>query len=53
MAVHAWDIAGAALAGLKTAFVAQTAYLAVYPKPTIKADSLVEAANQIVTADKT
>ena len=51
VAVHAWDVAGAALAGLKTAFVAQTDYLAVYPKPTIKADSLVEVANQIVTAE--
>ena len=53
VAVHAWDIAGAALAGLKTAFVKQTEYLAVYPKPEIVADSLVEVANQIVTADKT
>ena len=50
VAVHAWDIAGAALAGLRTAFVTQEEpeYLAVYPQPDIIASNLVEAANQIM-----
>lgn len=50
VAVHAWDIAGAARAGLRTAFITQEEkdYLGVYPQPEIVASDLVEAANQIV-----
>ncbi|HEY9875247.1 MAG TPA: haloacid dehalogenase type II [Candidatus Obscuribacterales bacterium] len=50
VAVHAWDIAGAARAGLKTAFITQEEkdYLSIYPQPDVVADSLVEAANKIL-----
>lgn len=50
VAAHAWDIMGAASAGLKTAFITQTekVYLTVYPQPDIIAVDLGEAANQIV-----
>lgn len=50
VAVHAWDIAGAAKAGLQTAFVTQAEkeYLSVYPQPNVIANNLVEAANQII-----
>lgn len=50
VAAHAWDIAGAALANLRTAFVSQVEldYLSVYPQPEVVADSLVAAANKIV-----
>ena len=50
VAAHAWDIAGAATAGLKTAFITQEEkeYLSVYPQPEIIADSLLQAANKIV-----
>ena len=49
-AIHAWDIAGAAQAGLKTAFVSQQEkdYLSIYPQPEIITSNLVEAASQIV-----
>lgn len=54
VAVHAWDIAGATCAGLKTAFITQEEkdYLSVYPQPEVVANDLVEAANKIVTAEK-
>jgi 2-haloacid dehalogenase len=50
VAAHAWDIAGAACAGLRTAFINQEEkdYLGVYPQPEVIASDLVEAANQIV-----
>lgn len=50
VAAHAWDIAGAALANLRTAFVTQVEldYLSVYPQPEVVGDSLVSAANKIV-----
>jgi 2-haloacid dehalogenase len=50
VAAHAWDIAGAACAGLRTAFITQEEkdYLGVYPQPEVIASDLVEAANQIV-----
>lgn len=50
VAAHAWDIAGAACAGLRTAFInkEEKDYLSVYPQPEIIASDLVEAANQIV-----
>lgn len=53
VAVHAWDIAGAACAGLRTAFITQEEkdYLGVYPQPDVVASDLVEAANQIVKID--
>lgn len=54
VAAHAWDIMGAVLAGLKTAFITQEEkdYLSVYPQPDLIANSLVEAANQIVETVK-
>jgi 2-haloacid dehalogenase len=50
VAAHAWDIAGAACAGLRTAFInkEEKDYLGVYPQPEIIASDLVEAAKQIV-----
>ncbi len=50
VAAHAWDIAGAARADLRTAFVTQNEidYLSVYPQPEVIADSLVAASNKIV-----
>jgi len=50
VAAHAWDIAGAACAGLRTAFInkEEKDYLGVYPQPEIIASDLVEAANRIV-----
>ncbi|MEW6494469.1 MAG: HAD family hydrolase [Cyanobacteriota bacterium] len=52
IAAHAWDIAGAACAGLRTVFITQEEkdYLSVYPQPEVIASNLVEAANQIVEA---
>jgi 2-haloacid dehalogenase len=50
VAAHAWDIAGAACAGLRTVFITQEEkdYLGVYPQPEVVASDLVEAANQIM-----
>ncbi|MGB3759173.1 MAG: HAD family hydrolase [Rivularia sp. (in: cyanobacteria)] len=50
VAAHAWDIAGAARADLRTAFITQNEpeYLSVYPQPEVIADSLVAASNKIV-----
>jgi len=50
VAAHAWDIMGAALAGLKTAFITQEekTYLSVYPQPDVIAINLIDAANQII-----
>jgi 2-haloacid dehalogenase len=50
VAAHAWDIAGASRAGLKTAFVTSVegSYLDVYPKPDVVAASLLEAAHAMV-----
>jgi 2-haloacid dehalogenase len=52
VAVHAWDIAGAANSGLRTAFINQEEkdYLSIYPQPEVVATNLVEAANKIVEA---
>jgi len=46
----AWDIAGAARAGLRTAFISSVegSYLGVYPKPDVVAGSLLEAARAMV-----
>ena len=54
VAAHAWDIMGAASAGLRTAFITQAekAFLAVYPQPDVVAVDLVEAANQIVAVTR-
>lgn len=54
VAAHAWDIAGAARAGLRTAFIIQQEkdYLSIYPQPEVMTDNLVEAANKIVQASK-
>jgi 2-haloacid dehalogenase len=50
VAAHAWDIAGAARAGLRTAFITSVegSYLNVYPEPDIVAGSLLEAARAMV-----
>lgn len=50
LAAHAWDIAGAARAGLRTAFITSVegAYLRVYPEPDIVAGSLLEAAKALL-----
>ncbi len=50
VAAHAWDIAGAIRAGLKTAFVTseEKTYLSIYPKPEVIAPSLIEAIGQII-----
>ena len=52
VAVHAWDIAGAAKANLRTAFITQEEkdYLSIYPQPEVIASNLVDAANKIVEA---
>jgi 2-haloacid dehalogenase len=50
VAAHAWDIQGAARAGLRTAFVApgDGAYLDVFPAPDIIAPDLVSAAAAVL-----
>jgi 2-haloacid dehalogenase len=50
VAAHAWDIAGAACAGLRTVFITQEEkdYLGVYPQPEVVANDLIEAANQLL-----
>ena len=52
VAVHAWDIAGAAKANLRTAFITQEEkdYLSIYPQPEVITSNLVDAANKIVEA---
>jgi 2-haloacid dehalogenase len=49
VAAHAWDVAGAACAGLQTAFIPQEEknYLGVYPQPDVVAINLVEAATRL------
>ena len=50
VAVHAWDIAGASLAGMRTAFITsqEKDYLSIYPPPELVTSNLVEAASKIV-----
>jgi 2-haloacid dehalogenase len=50
VAAHAWDVAGAQRAGLKTAWIAakEGRHLDVYPAPDITAPDLESAAEQIV-----
>jgi len=50
VAAHAWDCAGAARAGLRTAWISsvETEYLAVYPPPDVVAGDLVEAATRVL-----
>lgn len=50
VAVHAWDIAGAARAGLRTAFITQEEkeYLSIYPQPELVTSDLILAASKIV-----
>ncbi len=52
VAAHAWDIAGASRAGLRTAFITQQEkdYLSIYPQPEVVASNLVAAASKIVEA---
>jgi 2-haloacid dehalogenase len=51
VAAHAWDIAGAQRAGLKTAWIAakEGHHLGVYPAPDITAPDLESAAEQVVS----
>lgn len=50
LAAHGWDIAGAAAAGLKTAWVShkEREYLSIYPEPDVRADDLPSAARAIL-----
>jgi len=50
IAAHAWDVAGASAAGLRTAWVGsmEGEYLSIYPEPNIRADDLLEAARAIL-----
>jgi 2-haloacid dehalogenase len=50
VAAHAWDVVGAALAGLKTAWVpsVEATYLSIYPEPVVTAPDLSTAASLIV-----
>lgn len=50
IAAHAWDIAGAARAGLRTAWISseEGAYLAAYPPPDVTAGDLPEAARALL-----
>jgi 2-haloacid dehalogenase len=50
VAAHAWDIAGASRAGLRTAFITQLegGYLDVYPPPEVVAGTLAEAVEQVM-----
>lgn len=54
IAAHAWDVAGAARAGLRTCWVShlEKRYLSIYPEPDVRASSLVEAARAIVDLEK-
>jgi 2-haloacid dehalogenase len=49
-AAHAWDIAGASAAGLRTVYVTalEKRYLAIYPEPDIRADTLTEGASALL-----
>lgn len=50
LAAHAWDVAGAALAGLKTAWVSsvETSFLSIYPEPDVIAPDLATATRLMV-----
>jgi 2-haloacid dehalogenase len=50
VAGHAWDVAGANAAGLRTAWISTTEkeFLSVYPQPDIVADDLAEAAERMI-----
>ena len=52
IAAHAWDIAGAARAGIRTCWISglEGEYLDAYPAPDIRADGLVVAARKLVGA---
>jgi len=52
---HAWDIAGAGRAALRTAFITQQEkeYLTIYPQPEIVASNLVATASKITEANGT
>jgi 2-haloacid dehalogenase len=54
IAAHAWDVAGAARAGLRTCWVShlEKRYLSIYPQPDVRASTLVEAARAIVDLEK-
>ncbi len=54
VAAHAWDIAGAAAAGCRTAFVARegTVLNPAGPQPDITSEDLIDAARQLVEHEK-
>jgi 2-haloacid dehalogenase len=51
VAAHAWDVAGASVAGMQTAWVShkEKEYLSVYPEPDVRADDLPAAAMAILS----
>jgi len=54
VAAHAWDIAGAARAGFRTAFIAklESAYLDIYPKPDLVVQELSQVGDAIRQATR-
>jgi 2-haloacid dehalogenase len=52
VAAHAWDVSGAARAGLRTAWVpsVEGRYLSIYPEPDVTASDLAAAADRILSA---
>ncbi|HZD80402.1 MAG TPA: haloacid dehalogenase type II [Actinomycetota bacterium] len=50
VAAHAWDVAGATFAGLRTVWVSsvEATYLSAYPLPDVEADDLGQAAGAIL-----
>jgi 2-haloacid dehalogenase len=52
IAAHGWDVAGAADAGLQTAFIAREGHVLypLAPEPTIRGDTLIEIARQLTEA---
>lgn len=51
VAAHAWDIAGARRAGMRTAWVAgvESEYLPTFPRPDMEATDLCDAARKLLT----
>jgi 2-haloacid dehalogenase len=50
VAAHAWDVAGAARAGLRTAWISSVegGYLSVYPEPDVITSDLRDAAHRLI-----
>jgi len=54
VAAHAWDVAGARLAGLRGAWVgtSEVDYLAAYPPPDVEGSDLADAARKLLAVSK-